>query len=186
MKHRNIVIVLLLVVAVPVAALAAAAPAGRQRTAIGKLTIVADSWAGPLQGPWTWAGDVTITAGGSTLTAGTVKIWLEKGGQRIQRMEASGGVRLTGTYTMAPAGSPPADWKVDASAQEATYDGGTQTAVMTGKVALQATNTSTGEVVTARAGKATYNGKAQQFRFEQSGEPVQVQWQEPPAKAAGQ
>jgi lipopolysaccharide transport protein LptA len=187
MKRHSIALVLLLTIAVPVAALAAAAaPAARRpRTAIGQLTIEAGSWAGPLQGPWTWSGGVVVTAGDTTLRADTVKVWPQKGGQRVQRIEATGSVRVTGTYTMAPAGLPPANWKVSATAQAASYDDDTQTAVISGQVDLQATNTSTGEVVTARAGKATYNGKTQQFRFEQSGEPVQVQWQEPPAKAAG-
>jgi lipopolysaccharide transport protein LptA len=187
MRRYNVVIALLLIVAVPVAVLAAAAApaARRQRTAIGQLTIEAGSWAGLIQGPWTWSGEVTVTAGDTTLRADTVKVWPQKGGQRVQRIEATGNVRVTGTYTMAPAGLPPASWKVSATAQAATYDDDTQTAVISGQVDLQATNTSTGEVVTARAGKATYNGKTQEFRFEQSGEPVQVQWREPPTKAAG-
>ncbi len=50
---------------------------------------------------------------------------------------------------------------------------------------VRATNTSTGEVVTAQADKAIYDGKTQRFRFERSGQPVQVQWQEAPAKVGG-
>ncbi len=176
------------VLAVALAA-AAAQQGAAQRATIGKVTMSANGGIdiSPTEGVWTARGGVTVTTEGTTLTAEAVKIWVQKGGRSIQRVEATGSVHVTGTYAMAQAGSPPANWKVNATSQEATYDGGTQTAVMSGKVDLQATNTSTGEVVTAQAGKATYAGKTQQFKFDQeAGEPVQVQWQQPTTKAGGQ
>ena len=183
MRRYYAFVAVLVLAVVLTAALAAAAAQQRQQTAIGSIVITSNLLEGSLQGPWTASKGVTVTAGGTTITADTVKIWPRKGGRTIQRAEASGSLHITGTYAMAQAGGEKTDWKMNATAQSGSFDGDTQTGVLSGKVELRATNASTGEVVTAQADKAVYNGKTQRFRFERSGQPVHVQWQEAPGKS---
>ncbi len=157
---------------------AAQAPA-RARMSFGGMVLTADAFEGQPQGPWTWTKNVTVTSKGMQLKCSTLKAWPSKDGRTFDRVEATGNVRLRGTYT-ADDGTP---WAVVGSSQTASYNAATTLGTLTGNVDFQATNQTTKAVFTVKAAKAVYNTKTQKFDFPPTGKQVQVEWQQPPEPA---
>ena len=147
------------------------------RTFLGKITIE-----GPFEWDFQgrlleWSKGATVTADRMTMTCDHLKVWTAKsGGDFFERIEATGEVRISGTYL---AGDN-TKWNVKGSAQSATFDSKAGTAVLRGAVDFRAVSAATGSVLTAQADKLIYDQKTQKFRFERGDKPVRVEFEEPP------
>ena len=150
------------------------------RTSLGMIEITAK---GPIEGTiggtWQWTGGVTVTSQGMTMTCTTLKVWPAKNGRDFDRIEATGNVKLHGTYTA----SDKTQWKVNGASQSASFDNKTKVGVLRGNVDLHAVSADGGDL-TVQAETFTYDQKSGKFRFERSQEPVRVQFEQPPQAAA--
>jgi lipopolysaccharide export system protein LptA len=161
----------------------AAAPKQTQRMAFRSFTVEGTSLRGALQGPWEWAGSVTVKGSGLTLTCQSLKMWLTPEGRDAERVEASGDIRIAGRYVA----SDTTEWEVKGRAESASYERKAGQAVLKGEVSFEARNLETGAVVSAEAETLTYDVKSRRFRFEGGERPVRMEWQEPePKEEAGE
>ena len=175
--------VLLAMVAGAMTAGLAAAPKQTQRMAFRSFTVEGASLQGALQGPWEWAGSVTVKGSGLTLTCDTLKMWPTPDGRDVERVEASGNIRIAGRYVA----SDKTEWEVKGQAESASYERKAGQGVLKGAVSFEARNRATGAVVSAAAEKLTYDVKSRRFRFEGGERPVRMEWQEPePQAGAGE
>jgi len=161
----------------------AAAPKQTQRMAFRSFTVEGTSLQGALQGPWEWAGSVTVKGSGLTLTCDSLKMWLTPDGRDVERVEASGNIRIAGRYVA----SDKTEWEVKGQAESASYERKAGQGILKGSVSFEARNRATGAVVSAAAEKLTYDVKGRRFRFEGGERPVRMEWQEPePQAGAGE
>ncbi len=161
----------------------AAAPKQTQRMVFRNFAVEGQSVQGALQGPWEWAGPVTVKGSGFTLTCDSLKMWLTPDGREAERVEASGNIRIAGRYV---AGDK-TEWDVKGRAEAASYERKAGQGVLKGSVSFEARNLSTGAVVSAAAEKLTFDVKSKRFRFERGERPVRMEWQEPePQAGAGE
>ncbi|HUU53980.1 MAG TPA: LptA/OstA family protein [Armatimonadota bacterium] len=161
----------------------AAAPEQTQRMAFRSFTVEGTSLQGALQGPWEWAGSVTVKGSGLTLTCDSLKMWLTPDGRDAERVEASGNIRIAGRYVA----SDKTEWEVKGQAESGSYERKAGLGILKGAVSFEARNLSTGAVVSAAAEKLTYDLKSKRFRFERGERPVRMEWQEPePQAGAGE
>ena len=161
----------------------AAAPKQTQRMAFRSFTVEGTSLQGALQGPWEWAGSVTVKGSGLTLTCDSLKMWLTPDGRDAERVEASGNIRIAGRYVA----SDKTEWEVKGQAESGSYERKAGLGILKGAVSFEARNLSTGAVVSAAAEKLTYDLKSKRFRFERGERPVRMEWQEPePQAGAGE
>lgn len=167
----------LAIAVVTAAALALAGqPAATSSATFGKYVIEANYSEGKMGGPWEFSQGVTVTGPDLKLTCDKLVVWPTKTGRELARAEATGKVAVTGRYTAADK----TQWRVQGTAQAASYDAAAALGVLRGSVQFESVNTATGVTLTVAAEQLSYDLKTQQFRFQRGAQPVRVEWREPP------
>jgi len=153
----------------------AAGPQQPNRVAFRSFIVQGRSLQGPIQGPWEWAGSVTVTGYGMTMACDRLKLWPTGDARDFDRAEAAGNIVIRGRYAAADK----TEWKVLGKAAAATYQRKAGKGMLRGSVSFEATNAATGAILCVVADKLSYDFRARRFRFERGDQPVRVQWQEP-------
>lgn len=181
MNRYSVCGVLIAGAAVLVTGLCFAGQPKSSRMSIEKYVIESNRFEVTLDGTIEFSQSVEATGDGMTMTCDTLKLWLTPDGRRVDRAQALGNVTVKGRYV---AGDE-SEWDILGKSKTARYERKTQECLLEGSVSFQATNRTTGAVVSVTGDKLVYDAKSRRFRFERVTNRVQMVWQEPAAPDEG-